>query len=158
MSGIDIDPAFLERLAALLERSGLSEIELRQGELHVRLVRRVEATVVERVVPVAAQAVAAPQPAPTAGEAASPAPAAPAREEGVTVTAPMVGTVYLQSEPGAPPFVQPGDEVKEGDMLLIIEAMKVMNPIRAPRAGRVLRILVENAQPVEYGEPLVVIG
>lgn len=152
MSGIDIDPAFLERLAALLERSGLSEIELRQGELHVRLVRRVEATVVERVVP-AAQPVPH-QPAPAA---AAPEPAAPA-EEGTTVTAPMVGTVYLQPEPGAPPFVQPGDEVKEGDVLLIIEAMKVMNPIRAPRAGRVLRILVENAQPVEYGEPLVVIG
>lgn len=153
MSGIDIDPAFLERLAALLERSGLSEIELRQGELHVRLVRRVEATVVERVVPPAqTPQPAAPAPAAPAGPAPAPV------EEGTTVTAPMVGTVYLQPEPGAPPFVQPGDEVKEGDVLLIIEAMKVMNPIRAPRAGRVLRILVENAQPVEYGEPLVVIG
>lgn len=152
MSGIDIDPAFLERLAALLERSGLSEIELRQGELHVRLVRRVEAMVVERVVPAAQPVPHQPAPAAAAPKAAAPA------EEGTTVTAPMVGTVYLQPEPGAPPFVQPGDEVKEGDVLLIIEAMKVMNPIRAPRAGRVLRILVENAQPVEYGEPLVVIG
>ncbi|GBD41009.1 Biotin carboxyl carrier protein of acetyl-CoA carboxylase [bacterium HR39] len=151
MSGIDIDPAFLERLAALLERSGLSEIELRQGELHVRLVRRVEVTVVERVVPAA-------QPVPHQPAPAAAAPEAAPAEEGTTVTAPMVGTVYLQPEPGAPPFVQPGDEVKEGDVLLIIEAMKVMNPIRAPRAGRVLRILVENAQPVEYGEPLVVIG
>ena len=159
MSGIDIDPEFLERLAELLTRSGLTEIEIAQGETRVRVVRRVEVRVEQ---PVVAPPAESPTPAPADGTATTAAPAPPAggaeEEEGLAVTAPMVGTVYLQPEPGAPPFVRPGDEVAEGQTLLIIEAMKVMNPIRAPRAGRVLRILVENAQPVEFGEPLVLLG
>ncbi len=153
MNGIDIDPEFLERLAELLTRSGLTEIEIAQGETRVRVVRRVETRIEQTVAPAPA---AAPPPPPATP--ASTAPAASAEEEGTPVTAPMVGTVYLQPEPGAPPFVRPGDAVEEGQTLLIIEAMKVMNPIRAPRAGRVLRILVENAQPVEFGEPLVLLG
>ncbi len=159
MSGIDIDPEFLERLAELLTRSGLTEIEIAQGETRVRVVRRVELRVEQ---PVAAPPAESPTPVPADGTATTAAPEPPAggaeEEEGLAVTAPMVGTVYLQPEPGAPPFVRPGDEVAEGQTLLIIEAMKVMNPIRAPRAGRVLRILVENAQPVEFGEPLVLLG
>ncbi len=153
MNGIDIDPEFLERLAELLTRSGLTEIEIAQGETRVRVVRRVETRIEQTVAPAPATV----QPPPPATPAST-APAASAEEEGTPVTAPMVGTVYLQPEPGAPPFVRPGDAVEEGQTLLIIEAMKVMNPIRAPRAGRVLRILVENAQPVEFGEPLVLLG
>ncbi len=159
MSGIDIDPEFLERLAELLTRSGLTEIEIAQGETRVRVVRRVEMRVEQ---PVAAPPAESPVRVRADGTATAAAPEPPAGgeedQEGLAVTAPMVGTVYLQPEPGAPPFVRPGDEVAEGQTLLIIEAMKVMNPIRAPRAGRVLRILVENAQPVEFGEPLVLLG
>ncbi len=157
MSGIDIDPEFLERLAELLTRSGLTEIEIAQGETRVRVVRRVETRIEQTVAAGPAAAPSPPSPAP-ASAPASAAPAPAAEEEGTPVTAPMVGTVYLQPEPGAPPFVRPGDMVEEGQTLLIIEAMKVMNPIRAPRAGRVLRILVDNAQPVEFGEPLVLLG
>ena len=150
MSSIDIDTGFLEKLADLLARSGLSEIEIAQGETRIRVVRHAPA----------ANAAATPAQTPARAVAAEPVEAPPARDAAVhpgTITAPMVGTVYLQPEPGAPPFVQPGDAVEEGQTLLIIEAMKVMNPIRATRAGRVREILVENAQPVEYGEPLLVI-
>ena len=95
--------------------------------------------------------------APAALEVAAPAPA-PAIADGVAVKSPMVGTVYLQPQPDSPPFFKVGDTVSEGQTLMIIEAMKTMNPIPAPRAGRILEFLVANGQPVEFGEPLAIIG
>lgn len=160
MSGIDIDTALIERLASLLEKSGLAEIEISQGETRIRLTRAIAST------PPGVHFMLAPQglPVPPAGASGTAvqaettaATASDALPEG-TLTAPMVGTVYLSPEPGAPPFVQVGDVVEAGQTLLIIEAMKVMNQIRAPRAGKIARIFVENAQPVEYGEPLLVIA
>ena len=149
MPSIDIDPSYIERLAELLVRSGLTEIEIEQGEARIRVAKQVVTTVEHAV-----QVPAVPHVAMAAGPAAAPAPevAHPG-----TITSPMVGTAYLTPEPGASPFVSIGETVKEGQTLLIIEAMKVMNAIRAPRAGRVVRIFVENAAPVEYAEPLLVV-
>ena len=146
MPKIEIETDYVEKLAELLARTGLSEIEICQGEARIRVARQT-ATSVEYVqaAPVAAAA------APVAA-AAAPEPGHPG-----AVTSPMVGTAYLCPEPGAPAFVKVGDTVKEGQTLLIIEAMKVMNQIRAPQAGRVTRVFVTNAAPVEYGEPLLVI-
>ncbi len=153
MSAIDIDTALIEKLAELLHKGGLSEIEISQGEIRIRVAReRLPAAAAPAPAP--AHTVEAAAAGPPAAESSDPLESPPAER---TVTAPMVGTVYLQPEPGAPPFVRPGDRVEEGQTLRIIEAMKVMNPIRAPRAGRVGRILVANAQPVEYGEPLLVL-
>ncbi|MBM3537422.1 MAG: acetyl-CoA carboxylase biotin carboxyl carrier protein [Alphaproteobacteria bacterium] len=139
-----IDPELIRALAKLLEETGLGEIEYAEGERRVRVARPAAAAA-------AAIVAAAPAAAPTA--AAADSGAVPAN----AVTSPMVGTVYLAAEPGAPSFVKVGDQVREGQTLLIIEAMKVMNPIRAPRAGTVSRILVANGAPVEYGEPLLVV-
>jgi acetyl-CoA carboxylase biotin carboxyl carrier protein len=153
MPSPDIDTAYIERLAELLQRTGLTEIEVCQGETRIRVAKQ-HPPAVEYAVP---------PPAPVAHATLTPAPAAPAAAPMAeaphpgTITSPMVGTVYLAPEPNAPAFVSVGDTVKEGQTLLIIEAMKVMNAIRAPRAGRVLRIFVENAAPVEYGEPLLVL-
>ena len=146
MPKIEIETDYVEKLAELLARTGLSEIEICQGEARIRVARQT-ATSIEYVqaAPVAAAAV------PVAA-AAAPEPGHPG-----AVTSPMVGTAYLCPEPGAPAFVKVGDTVKEGQTLLIIEAMKVMNQIRAPQAGRVTRVFVTNAAPVEYGEPLLVI-
>ena len=144
-----IDGALVRELAELLAETGLSEIEVEDGPRKIRVARQVTAA------PVAAQvAVAAPLAAASAAGAA--APAAPAVSANA-VKSPMVGTVYLSADPSSPPFVTVGKPVNEGDTLLIIEAMKVMNPIVAPRSGMVSAILVENAQPVEYDQPLVVI-
>lgn len=146
MTKLAIDPDLIRALASLLEETGLGEIEYAEGDRRVRVARPVAAattTVVSTGAPAAAAAAAMP-----AAESAVPANA---------VTSPMVGTVYLASEPGAPSLVKVGDRVREGQTLLIIEAMKVMNPIRAPRAGTVTRIMVANGAPVEYGEPLLVI-
>ena len=149
MPSPDIDTAYIERLAELLQRTGLTEIEVCQGETRIRVAKQ-HPPAVEYAVPPSA---------PVAHAALAPALAAPATEaqHPGTITSPMVGTVYLAAEPTAPPFVSAGDTVKEGQTLLIIEAMKVMNAIRAPRAGRVVRIFVENSAPVEYGEPLLVL-
>ena len=161
----DADTAFIKALAELLKDSDLTEIEVsrRFGEddkLEVRVSRQ---TIVQAAAPAPAPvAAAAPAPAPAAGPAASaPAPAAaasddPAQHPGA-VTSPMVGTVYLQAEPGAPSFISVGDTVSEGQTLLIIEAMKTMNQIPSPRAGKVARIVVGDGEPVEFGAPLVVI-
>lgn len=142
----DIDTAFIEKLAELLQRTGLTEIEICQSDTRIRVARQVPATTIEHVAAV---------PSATAVLSAEVAPAE-APHPG-TVTSPMVGTAYLAPEPGAAPFVKVGDMVKEGQTLLIIEAMKVMNAIRAPRSGRVIRIFAANAAPVEYGEPLLVL-
>ncbi|MGH8494945.1 MAG: acetyl-CoA carboxylase biotin carboxyl carrier protein [Gammaproteobacteria bacterium] len=143
----------VKKLIELLEESGIAEIEITEGEESVRISRYGQAPA----------AVMAQQPAaPAAGEipAAQPPQAAPAAEEvpdGHTVRAPMVGTLYLAPTPGAPPFVEIGSEVKAGDTLCIIEAMKMMNQIEADDAGRVKAILAGNGEPVEFDQPLFVI-
>lgn len=147
------DTALIRDLAVLLDETNLSEIELEQGDTRIRVARQMTIS--------APVNVAAPMAAPTApAAAASPAAAAPAAEPahtGTTVTSPMVGTAYLAAEPGAPAFIQVGDKVVEGQTILIIEAMKTMNHIPATKAGTVKQILVDDAQPVEFGEPLIIV-
>ena len=154
------DVAFIEALADLLKKSELTEIEVEReygegDELKVRLSRAATVAPVAVAAP-APVAVAAPQPA-SAPAAAAPAQGSDGPDLSNAVKSPMVGTVYLAPEPGAPDFVASGDEVQEGQTILIIEAMKTMNQIPAPRSGRVKAILVENAEPVEFGEPLIII-
>ena len=148
-----IDARLVRRLAGILNDTGLSEIEVEHDGLRIRVARTLTAAATVAVAaPPAAVAVA-----PAALEVAAPAPA-PAIADGVAVISPMVGTVYLQPQPDSPPFFKVGDTVSEGQTLMIIEAMKTMNPIPAPRAGRILEFLVANGQPVEFGEPLAIIG
>ncbi len=160
----DTDVAFISALAELLNRNDLTELSVKReyGEddsLEVRVVKQANVVTVA-----AAPAPVAQAPAPTAHAASAPAPAPtpaaavddPAQHPGA-VTSPMVGTVYLAAEPGAAPFVTIGSQVAEGQTVLIIEAMKTMNHIPAPRAGTVKRILVEDGHPVEYGAPLMII-
>ena len=150
---LQVDTDLVRQLAQLLNESDLSEIEVQDG------VRRI---VVKR------KLAGSPGPAVYSGPATAPAPTTqpiapaavpelPPQDHPGTVRSPMVGTVYLAGEPGAKPFASPGDKVSEGDTLVIIEAMKVMNPITAPRSGTVRSLLVSNGQPVEYDQPLVVI-
>lgn len=141
----------VKKLIELLDESGIAEIEIKEGEESVRISRYSSSA------PVPMQQYAAPAPV-----AAPPAPAAESKAEkpaitGHTVNAPMVGTFYSASAPGAPDFVKVGDTVKEGDTVCIIEAMKILNQIETDKSGKVMAILVENAQPVEFGQPLVVI-
>lgn len=141
------DKDLIAELADLMAEKDLAELELEDDDRSIRLARAVPGgAVIAAPAPVAAPAAPAAQPTPAGG-------AAPAG----AVESPMVGTVYMAPQPGAPNFVKAGDTVKEGQTLLIIEAMKVMNPIPAPRAGTVSQILVTDGQPVEFGEPLVVI-
>jgi acetyl-CoA carboxylase biotin carboxyl carrier protein len=135
-------------LANLLNETGLSEIEIEKSGLKIRVARTL-----------AVQAAVAAAPAAAAAAAAAPAKAAssdPAKHPGA-VKSPMVGTAYRSPEPSSPPFIEIGSRVTQGDTLLIIEAMKTMNQIPAPHGGKVTQILVENGQPVEFGEPLVII-
>jgi acetyl-CoA carboxylase biotin carboxyl carrier protein len=142
------DRDFILELSKLLDETGLSEIEYEQDGRRVRVARHVTVA----PTPAAAPApIAMPPPKPVAG-----APVDPAKHPGVVIS-PMVGTAYAGAEPGAKPFIEVGSLVKAGDTLLIIEAMKTMNQIPAPRAGAVIQILFEDGQPVEFGEPLVVI-
>jgi len=149
-----IDKEIIRDLAEILNQTDLTDIEIEQGDLRIRVSRQVN---VHATVPHAPM-MAAPAPAPAA---AAPAPAAEAAKPADTsknaVSSPMVGTAYLAPAPGARPFIEVGQQVKEGQTLMIIEAMKTMNQIPAPRAGTVTAILVDDSQPVEYGEPLVVI-
>jgi acetyl-CoA carboxylase biotin carboxyl carrier protein len=155
-NGMHVDTALVRELAELLDASALTEIEVKDGDRVIRVVRALTAA----PAPVYASAPGyAPAPA---APAATPAPAAaPAGEDWKvhpgTVKSPIVGTAYLTAEPGAPPYITEGAQVTVGQTLLIIEAMKVMNPITAPRAGTVQKILIRSEQPVEYDEPLVVI-
>ena len=155
-SGMNVDIDIVRELAELLADTGLTEIEVEDGDRKVRVARGGFAA--------AAPAMAAPVAAPAAPAAQPAAPApAPASETAApdmagALKSPMVGTAYLAPEPGAPDFVKVGDSVKEGDTLVIVEAMKVMNPIAADKSGTVKAILIENAQPVEFDQPLVVIG
>jgi acetyl-CoA carboxylase biotin carboxyl carrier protein len=143
---MNIDSKLLRELADLLNDTGLTEIEVEDGGRKIRVARQITA----------AAAIAAPAPV-AAAPAPAPAPSDPPAAIDA-VKSPMVGTVYLTPEPDAPPFITVGKTVRAGETLVIVEAMKVMNPIVAPKAGTIQAILVENAQPVEYGQPLVVIG
>ena len=150
-----IDTRLVRELADILNATDLTTIEVERGSLRIRVAREVTVAAAAPALQAMAPAPAAALAPPSASVAeAAPAPAAPQGEE---VKSPMVGTVYLQAQPGQPPFVKPGDRVAEGQTLLIIEAMKTMNPIPAPRAGTVLEVRVGDAQPVEYGEPLVIL-
>ena len=148
-----VDTALVKELAELLTTNELTEIEVEDGDRKVR-VRR-EAAPVMAYAP--APAVAASAAAPSAAPAAPASESAPAAAPVDAVKSPMVGTAYLSPEPGAKPFIAVGAPVKQGDTLLIIEAMKVMNPITAPKGGKVSQILISDSQPVEFDQPLVVI-
>jgi acetyl-CoA carboxylase biotin carboxyl carrier protein len=153
---MQVDTDLVRQLAALLNESDLSEIEVQDGERRIVVKRKLGGAYA------AAPAPAAPAPAPAVSAASTAMPAGSADEIAAAahpgaVKSPMVGTVYLAGEPGAGPFVGPGQTVGAGDTLLIVEAMKVMNPILAPRAGVVKQILVIDAQPVEYDQPLVIL-
>lgn len=156
-SGMNIDTALVRELAELLNETGLTEIEVEDDDRKIRVSRGAVAAAAP--VYAAAPAAAAPAPAAAAPAPAASEPAAPAGPDlKDAVKSPMVGTAYLTPEPGAAPFIAVGKAVKEGDTLLIVEAMKVMNPITAPKSGTVTAILVDNAQPVEFDQPLVVIA
>lgn len=143
MAKFDVDEALIRKLAELLEQTGLTEIEYENGPQRIRVNKQTLA---------AAAATAA-----AAAPAAAPVKAAAEGPPAGAVTSPMVGTVYLSPEPGASPFVKIGDRVNKGQTLLIIEAMKVMNPIPASAGGTVREILISDGRPVEYGEVLMVI-
>jgi acetyl-CoA carboxylase biotin carboxyl carrier protein len=149
-----VDIELVRQLAAVLDETNLTEIEVEDGDRKVRVARKVSAAPVAYAAPapVAAAPVAAPVPASMPSDPAS---ITPAHEN--AVKSPMVGTAYLAAEPGAKPFIAVGSQVKAGDTLVIVEAMKVMNPIAAPHGGTVKAILIENGQPVEFDQPLVVV-
>ncbi|MGA0601107.1 acetyl-CoA carboxylase biotin carboxyl carrier protein [Caulobacter sp. KR2-114] len=151
-----IDARLVRKLADILNDTNLSEIEVERGELKIRVARTIAAPAAVYAAP--PPLAAAPAPAPAAPAAAPAAATEAALPAGEVVKSPMVGTVYLQPSPGASPFAKVGDRVEAGQTLMIIEAMKTMNPIAAPKAGVLVEYLVTDSQPVEFGEPLVVIG
>ena len=148
-----LDARLVRELANVLNQTGLTEIEVERADIKIRVAKTLTAAPAPMTIAAPVAAAPAAVEAPTAA-----APSAAVRSAGDTIKSPMVGTVYLQAQPGAPPFVKVGDRVTQGQTLLLIEAMKTMNPIGAPTAGVVLELLVGDSQPVEYGEPLAVIG
>ena len=149
MAKLEFDEALVRRLSELLEETGLTEIEYEAEGRRIRVARN---SGVAATRPAAAESAATPPPVPAES---------PPGDQGIpanAVKAPMVGTVYTATEPGASAFVNLGEQVEQGQTLVIIEAMKVMNPIPSPRAGTVSQIMVQDGQPVEYGEPLMVIN
>ena len=150
-----VDTKAIKKLAELLDETGLTEIEVAEGEQVIRVNKGGNLQASTAPAQSAATTMRSdptePQPANTEPPSTS------AAEHPGAVTSPMVGTAYMQAEPEAPPFVKKGDTVSEGDTLMIIEAMKVMNPIKAPRSGTVVQLLIENGQPVEFGDVLMVI-
>jgi acetyl-CoA carboxylase biotin carboxyl carrier protein len=148
MAKFDVDEALVRKLAELLQQTGLTEIEYENGPQRIRVNRQTLAAAPAASTPAAV-------PAPAAPVAAAPAPAGGPPPG--ALTSPMVGTVYISPEPGAEPFVKVGDRVTKGQTVLIIEAMKVMNPIPAPAGGTVREIMVADGRPVEYGEVLMII-
>jgi len=151
MAKFEMDTEFIRKLAKLLEETNLGEIEMAEGDRKIRVARPAIAPPPANPMPVAAVPIAVGVPAP-----ATPAANDVAKHPGA-VKSPMVGTAYLSPEPGKPVFVHIGDKVIAGQTLLIIEAMKTFNPIKAPKAGTVAQILIDNAQPVEFGEPLMIV-
>ncbi|MBA2934265.1 acetyl-CoA carboxylase biotin carboxyl carrier protein [Sphingomonas sp. CGMCC 1.13654] len=153
---MQVDVGLVGQLAELLDATRLTEIEVQDGDRRIRVARTVTMAAAPAQMMAAAPAQAA-APAPVAAApAAAPALAAPTDHPGL-VKSPMVGTAYLAAEPGAAPFISAGKSVAAGETLLIVEAMKVMNPIVAPKAGKVTQVLVENGQPVEFDQPLVIV-
>ncbi|WP_334129117.1 acetyl-CoA carboxylase biotin carboxyl carrier protein [Sneathiella sp.] len=147
MKNLNIDKEVIRELAEIMNETGLGEIEIESDDSRLRLSRGTSAA------PVMVGAHAAPAAAAPAAVAPTPS----ADDHPGAVKSPMVGTIYLAPEPGAAPFVRPGDMVSQGQTLLIVEAMKTMNPIGAPKAGKVVKVLVENEEPVEFGQPLAII-
>ncbi len=144
---IDVDDKLIKKLAKLLDDTGLAEIEYGEGDVSIRVSKG--GTQVSHVT--------APAPAAAAATTeAAPAAVSHADHPGV-ITSPMVGVVYTASEPGAPPIIKVGDAISEGQVVLLVEAMKVFNQIKAPKGGTVTKILIENGAPVEFGEPLLII-
>ena len=150
-----IDPALVRELAELLTENALTEIEVADGARQIRVQRLPGYNFAGNEL--AGSATSGPA-APAAGPAPAAAPPAPEEVPGETVKSPMVGTAFLAPEPSAAPFIAVGDAVKTGDTLLIVEAMKVMNPITAPTGGVVKKIMVSDGQPVEFDQPLVIVG
>jgi|SRR5215469_14182343 len=150
---VQVDADVIRELSDLLTETGLTEIEIEQGGRRIRVARQNSPHI--SATPVALTTMSEPVTSPPA--VATPSPAETRNVDGA-VTSPMVGTVYIAPEPGKPPFVKVGDTVHEGDTLLIVEAMKTMNPILAPRAGTVREILVRDTQPVEFGQMLLVLS
>jgi acetyl-CoA carboxylase biotin carboxyl carrier protein len=151
-SAMQVDPELVRQLAVLLDETNLTEIEVQDGDRKIRVARNVTVAAAAPVyapAPAAAPVAATPVAAPAANDHAADHPGA--------VKSPMVGTAYLSAEPGSRPFASVGDKVTVGQTLLIVEAMKVMNSIASPRAGTVKAVLVENSQPVEYDQPLVIV-
>ncbi|MGI9510852.1 MAG: acetyl-CoA carboxylase biotin carboxyl carrier protein [Geminicoccaceae bacterium] len=154
---LNVDTVLIEKLAELLQRTGLTEIELSEGEARIRVAKQPAPIAANATLQPIAAAAPPPPPAQAAADVVQSPPASSDANHPGAVRAPMVGTAYLTPEPGADPFVSVGSEVKEGDTLLIVEAMKVMNPIRSPRSGRVTSVMVTNGDPVEYDELLLII-
>jgi acetyl-CoA carboxylase biotin carboxyl carrier protein len=148
MAKTQIDDELVRRLAALLNETNLTEIEYEVGGLRLRVAR--SAAPIAAQVGIAAPAIAAAAPKTVGSDSA--------KADSGAINSPMVGVAYRGAEPGAKPYVAEGDQVAEGETLLLIEAMKTFNPIMAPRAGRVVRFLVGDGQPVEYGEPLLILA
>ena len=146
----------LKKLIDLVQESGIAELEITEGEEKVKIVKGGSVSVT--AAPIMAMPPAAPAPAAAPAASSPPAQAAEAAHDGHVVKAPMVGTFYRSSSPDAKPFVEVGQAVKEGDTICIIEAMKLMNEIEADASGVVKAILIENGQPVEYGQPLFILG
>ena len=144
---LQVDTGLVRQLAEMLNESDLSEIEVQDGGRRIVVKRKLAAAPAYHAAPAA---IAATAPVPAAAET-------PAADHPGTVKSPMVGTVYLAGQPGSKPFIQPGDKVSAGDTLLIVEAMKVMNPILSTKAGTVRQILVADAQPIEFDQPLVIV-
>ncbi|WPZ34251.1 acetyl-CoA carboxylase biotin carboxyl carrier protein [Thalassobaculum sp. OXR-137] len=142
----DLDEALVRKLAGLLEETGLGEIEYATGDLRIRIAK-----------PTINATYAAPAPAAAPAAVAAAAPAAAVEESGEVVPSPMVGTAYVAPEPGAAAFAPVGSNVRKGQTIMIVEAMKTMNPIPAPRDGKIKAVHVENGQPVEFGQPLLVL-
>lgn len=158
-----LDAALVRELAAILREADLGEVEVEHEGLRIRVSKATSMAPAAAPVAMHAPVAAAPAPMPAAPAPAAAAPSAESPAQSATalpdnaITSPMVGTVYLSPEPGAKVFVNPGDKVKKGDTLMLIEAMKTFNPVIAEAAGTVKAILVEDSQPVEFGEPLIVV-
>lgn len=152
-----IDAKVVRELADILKDTELTEIEVEKGELRIRVAREITAAPVAYAAPAPAP-VAAPVAAPAAAPAAHAAPAGETKSTAGAVTSPMVGTAYLRPSPDADAFKKVGDAVKEGETIILVEAMKTFNPITAPKSGTLTELLVDDAQPVEYGEALFVIS
>lgn len=160
--GIRIDSNQVRELAELLNETSLTEIEIEDGNRSIRVARQqtvaaAPAPMMQQAAPAMMAPAAAPASAPAPAAAAAPATEASAPSSANAILSPMVGTAYLAPSPEAEPFIKLGDTIKEGDEILIVEAMKVMNPILADRSGKVVEILVESGQPVEFDQPLIAV-